>query len=301
MNLDLNLNTSYSQSNKTIMAQRIAVVLQKGGVGKSMVTENLAAALAESGQRVVVIDFDPQGHLTEGVGLKEQYLEDHHTLYDKLLEDDRVQPRRSSEANSMEKFPTHELIMKAPQDKFDVIPATYKMMLAEQDLYRSRGREQKLDKLLAEIERDYDWILVDCPPSLGVLTDNALYATRQVVIPIQAEKTSVRALNLLLDQIESIERGLGVQIEILAIVPNLVQPSGLAEQTLKDLRESVPYVLDFEIGKRVVLQYAWDQGRSIFTYQPQSRQQQEVQQEVVNKFKDLATFVVNRIKGQSHE
>lgn len=284
------------------MANRIAVVLQKGGVGKSMITENLAAALAEQNQRVVVIDFDPQGHLTEGTGLKDLYLDDQRTLYDKLLEDDRVSPRRSeSRGERQEKFSTHDLITKAPNDRFDIIPASYKMMLAEQDLYRARGREQKLDKLLVEIDQDYDWILIDCPPSLGVLTDNALYAARRVVIPIQAEKTSVRALNLLLDQIESIELGLGVQIEILAIVPNLVQPSGLADQTLKDLRASIPYVVDFEFGKRVVFQYAWDQGRSIFTYQPQSSQQAEAQQNAIAGFRSLAQYVIHRFEGLNHE
>lgn len=267
-----------------------------------MITENLAAALAEHQQRVVVIDFDPQGHLTEGTGLKEKYLDDQRTLYDKLLEDDRVSPRRNeARGEQQQKFSTHDLIMKAPNDPFDIIPASYKMMLAEQDLYRARGREQKLDKLLGEIDRDYDWILIDCPPSLGVLTDNALYAAKKVVIPIQAEKTSVRALNLLLDQIESIERGLDVQIEILAIVPNLVQPSGLADQTLKELRESIPHVVDFEFGKRVVFQYAWDQGQSIFTYQPQSKQQSEAQQEVLARFRSLAQYVINRIEGLSHE
>ena len=284
------------------MAHRAAIVLQKGGVGKSMVTQNLAAALAELDQRVVAIDFDPQGHLTEGVGLKELYLNDHHTLYDKLLEDDRgYSKHRNKEAESGNRFSADELIVKAPNDHFDVIPASYKMMLAEQDLYRARGREQKLNKLLTEIDEMYDWILIDCPPSLGVLTDNALYAAKQVVIPIQAEKTSVRALNLLLDQIESIERGLGVQIEILAIVPNLVQPSGLATQTLSDLRNSIPYVIDFEFSKRVVLQYAWDQGRSVFTYEPNNREQQTVQEDVKIRFRQLVSYITKRLEDIGYE
>jgi chromosome partitioning protein len=141
-----------------------------------------------------------------------------------------------------------KLLHKIPHEKFDVIPSNYEMMLAEQTLFMTRNREHKLKALLEDIN-GYDWILIDCPPNLGNLTDNALNASRLVIIPIQAETTSVRALDLLFDQIESIEHGLKIKIEILSVVPNLVQDSALSRRILGDLRQSIPALTPLEIKK----------------------------------------------------
>src|ERR671933_2605359 len=121
----------------------------------------------------------------------------------------------------------------------------------------TRNREHKLRALMDELDGRYDYVLIDCPPVLGNLTDNALNASRQVVIPIQAEATSVRALELLFDQIESIEKGLTIHIDVLAVVPNLVQDSAMGKRILADLRQSIPSVTPFELRKRVMLQAAW--------------------------------------------
>src|SRR5207249_9733515 len=118
--------------------------------------------------------------------------------------------------------------------------ATYHLMLAEQALFMARNREHKLKTLLAQLQDRFDWILIDCPPALGMLTDNALNAARKVIIPVQAEATSVRALELLFDQIESVERGLNIQVQVLAVIPNLVLHSATAKQILAELRPSVP-------------------------------------------------------------
>ena len=121
------------------------------------------------------------------------------------------------------------LIKATPHDRFFLIPGNYNMMLAEQALNPVKGREYRLDLIIEATGGAFTDIVIDCPPNLGILTDNALYAARSerggLVIPVQAEQTSMPALDLLLDQVESIERGLRIKVTKLAIVLNLVQPS----------------------------------------------------------------------------
>ena len=262
------------------MTHIAAVCNQKGGVGKTALTINLGAALAAEGKRVCLIDLDPQGHLTEGVGMKQLYLQEGNSLYQALTD---------------HKNDTHKLIYKVPHEQFDLIPSHYEMMLAEQTLFMTRNREHKLRALLADLQ-GYDWMLIDCPPNLGNLTDNALNAARLVIIPIQAETTSVRALDLLFDQIESIEQGLKISIEILAVVPNLVQDSALSKRILGELRQSIPTVTPFEIKKRVVLQEAYEQGRSIFAFDPRTAAKEQDSAELRRLYTDLARVIVQRME-----
>lgn len=264
----------------TNMTSKAAIINQKGGTGKTTVTINLGAALAQLGQKVLLMDMDPQGHLTEGVGMQELYLHDSPTLYDALL------------GNKGVKLP--DLIHRSQQEPFSVVPSSYQLMLADQALYLARNREHKLKGLFADIEGSYDWVLIDCPPALSNLTDNALNAARQVVIPIQAEATSVRALELLFDQIESIERGLNIEVNVLAVVPNLVQDSTISKRILSDLRAQIPTVTPFEMRKRVLLQEAWSKGVSIFAYEPGSNAQGHAQDEIKDLYLDLARFVMKQ-------
>jgi chromosome partitioning protein len=162
------------------MTRIAAICNQKGGVGKTALTINLGAALAAEGQKVCLIDLDPQGHLTEGVGMKHLYLQEGKNLF-KALTDHTDE--------------TLKLEHKVPHEQFDIIPANYEMMLAEQTLFMTRNREHKLRAMLGAMH-GYDWILIDCPPNLGNLTDNALNAARKVIIPIQAETTSVRGASI---------------------------------------------------------------------------------------------------------
>jgi chromosome partitioning protein len=266
------------------MAHIIAVCNQKGGVGKTTLTINLGAALAHENQRVLLVDLDPQGHLTEGVGLKDLYLGENHNLYKSLIQ------------NTGD---LKDLICAVPHEKFSLVPSHYQMMLAEHSLFMARNREHKLKSLLENIQQDFDWILIDCPPNLGNLTDNALNSARSVIIPIQAETTSVRALDLLLDQIESIEQGLKIQIAILAVVPNLVQDSALSKRVLTDLRASIPNITAFEFRKRVVLQEAYDQGHSIYSFKAH-RTKAEDCSELIHLYSKLAQFVMQKIGEGVH-
>ena len=265
------------------MTHTIAICNQKGGVGKTTLTINLAAALADAGQRVLAVDLDPQGHLTEGVGLQEHYLDGEPTLYDALTSKDPV-------------LPLSALIQRRTRarEPFAVIPSTYKLMLAEQALYLARNREHKLKTLLTQLDDRFDYVLIDCPPVLGNLTDNAINAARRVIIPIQAEATSVRALELLFDQIESVEQGLNIRVQILGVVPNMVQDSAMAKKILHDLRQSVPMLAPFELRKRVILQAAWAAGCSIFAYHPSSSADEKTKREVIDLYRALGRFVMER-------
>jgi chromosome partitioning protein len=262
------------------MRQIAAVCNQKGGTGKTTLTINLGAALADLGKRVLLIDFDPQGHLTEGVGLQELYLEHDACLYDFLI------GKRTSGFE--------QLVHPAQHDQLSVIPSSFELMLAEQSLYMARNREHKLSGILNQLDGRFDWILIDCPPVLGNLTDNALNASRQVIVPIQAEATSVRALELLFDQIESVEKGLNIHIDVLAVVPNLVQDSALGKKILSDLRSSIPAVTQFELRKRVMLQAAWGAGHSIFSFDAHSAQDIRTRQEIIDAYRELAQFILQR-------
>jgi chromosome partitioning protein len=184
---------------------------------------------------------------------------------------------------------------KHPTEPFSVIPSSYALMLAEQKLYMTRNREHKLKGLLSQLENQFGWILIDCPPVLGNLTDNVLNAARQVIIPIQAEATSVRVLDLLFDQIESVERGLNIQIRILA------QDSAMAKRILTKLKGSVPMLTPFEMRKRVMLQAAWSAGCSIFAYPVLSKTDEHTKQEIMALYRELAKLVMERAaEGGTH-
>lgn len=261
-----------------------AVGNQKGGVGKTTLTINLAAALAYLGRRVLVIDIDPQGHLTQGIGHGKLWESTGANLYNALV---------AKEGGDIERIIHHH-----EGEGFDFIPSNGQLVLAERSLSMARNREHRLTNLLAPIQSRYDWILIDCPPDLYGLTDNALNAARRIIVPIQAEGTSLWALNLLLDQVASMEKELRIQIEILAIVPNLVLDSAMAKKILADLRGSVPNVTPFELRKRVMLQQAWSAGQSIFTYKATNHADEKNRQEIVESYTQLAEYVTQRVTAK---
>jgi chromosome partitioning protein len=263
------------------MNNTLAICNQKGGVGKTALTINLGAALAELGKKVLLVDLDPQGHLTEGVGVRDLYVREKNTLFEAITD---------------HKGDSDSLIHHIRHEKFDIIASNYKMALIEQTLFMTRNREHKLRELLEELKERYDFILIDCPPNLGNLTDNALNAAQQVVVPIQAETSSLRALDLLFDQIESVEHGLKIKVTVLAVVPNLVQDSALSRRILADLRADIPIVTPFEIKKRVVLQEAYDKGRSIFSYEAPNTTKSDDARELKKIYDKLAGFIEKQIE-----
>lgn len=226
-------------------ATTVAVANQKGGVGKTTICINLGAALAEDGRRTLLVDLDPQGHLTEGLGL-----------------DEASEPVTLAAALAGGRIPIDELVVHH-SDALDVIPSSVDLFLAERQLLNLHGREYRLERTLAPLTIRYDFILIDCPPTLGLLTDNALVAARRALVPIQPEDTSLRALELFMDQVNSLAEGLGVAVEVLGLVVNQDDDTLVARRTLETVASAVPVPVLARIRRRTRLREAWAVGQPI--------------------------------------
>lgn len=174
------------------MARIIAIAMQKGGVGKTTTTINLAAALAETGQRVLAVDLDPQSNLTQHAGFDPERLSP--TLYDALKAEVEGQPSDIAAA------------VYQSDEGFDLLPSQPELSLIEVALINTLSRERVLATLLGEIAGNYDFVLIDCNPSLGLLVINALTAADSVVIPIQTEYLAARGAFMILSSIETVRR-----------------------------------------------------------------------------------------------
>lgn len=232
---------------------------QKGGVGKTTVAINVAGALSQRGHDVLFVDLDPQGNATEGLGFPEAYDAEPPTLFDVLTD--------ASQRDHLE-----DLIL--DHEEMSVIPSNIDMTAAEPELTMARRGSEQLALALDTLDRDFDWIIVDSPPNLGFLTDNALHATQNVLIPALAESTSKRALELLFDHIEMLEldfEEVDAEFEIRdrGLVANRVENTGEAEDMMEWFELGFDDVPVWEVRKRVDLQRAFSKGVSIFEYKPE--------------------------------
>ncbi len=178
-------------------ARIISMVNQKGGVGKTTSTINLGAALAEAGRKVLLVDFDPQGALSAGFGANPHELD--LTIYNVMMD---------------RKVDIHEVIQSTDTENIDLLPANIDLSAAEVQLVNEVAREQVLASALRKVENDYDVILIDCQPSLGLLTVNALTASHGVIIPLICEFFALRAVALLVDSIEKVQDRLNPKLQI---------------------------------------------------------------------------------------
>jgi chromosome partitioning protein len=181
----------------------LALCNQKGGVGKTTTTINLGAALAEFGRRVLLVDFDPQGALSVGLGVNPQELDQ--TIYNAMME-------RSVSAD--------DILLKTNAG-MDLLPSNIDLSAAEVQLVGEVAREQTLKRVLAPLVDDYDVILIDCQPSLGLLTINALTAADGVIIPLECEYFSLRGVALLIQTIEKVSERLNPQLELEGILATM--------------------------------------------------------------------------------
>jgi chromosome partitioning protein len=201
------------------MALVIAVVNQKGGVGKTTTSVNLAAAFAQAGKRVLLVDMDPQGNATMGSGVDKR--EASRTVYHVLL--------GLSELSSAR--------VRAERGGYDLLPANRELAGAEVELVGLAARESRLKSALGHVQADYDFILLDCPPSLSLLTVNALTAARRVLIPMQCEYYALEGLSDLVGTIKRVRANLNGELEIAGLLRTMYDPRNMLSQQVSQQLE----------------------------------------------------------------
>ncbi len=233
----------------------IAIANQKGGVGKTTTTVNLSAALAEAGYRVLIVDLDPQANASTGLGLNPRALEK--SMYDVILNDASIAD--CAEATAMKNL--------------FVAPSSLDLAGAEIELVPAFNRERRLQSALAEAAPDYDYIFIDCPPSLGLLTINALTAAAEVLVPIQCEYYALEGLGQLLRNVELVKKNLNPTLTVSTIVLVMYDArTKLAAQVAKEVRDHFgPVVCRQVIPRSVRLSEAPSFGQPIITFDPMSR------------------------------
>ena len=237
------------------MARVMAVANQKGGVGKTTTSVNLGACLAELGKKVLLVDIDPQGNTTSGVGINKADVS--YCIYDVMIND----------------IPSKDAILSSCMPNLDIIPATIQLAGAEIELVPTISREVRLRRALAPLRSLYDFILIDCPPSLGLLTINALTGSDSVVIPIQCEYYALEGLSQLLSTIRLVQKHLNASLVIEGVVLTMLDArTNLGLQVIDDVKKYFrEKVYQTVIPRNVRLSEAPSHGKPIIQYDPRSR------------------------------
>jgi chromosome partitioning protein len=237
------------------VAKIIAVANQKGGVGKTTTAVNLSACLAHIGKKVLIVDIDPQGNATSGVGVEKGEVDE--CVYDILVED--VEAAKVIKSTSVERL--------------DVLPSTIQLSGAEIELVPTISREVRLKRALTSVASNYDYIFIDCPPSLGLLTINALTAADSVLIPVQCEYYALEGLSQLLNTVRLVQKHLNTTLEIEGVLLTMLDArTNLGIQVIDEVKKYFrEKVFDTIIPRNVRLGEAPSHGKPIITYDAKSK------------------------------
>jgi len=252
------------------LAKKIAIVNQKGGVGKSTTAINLGASLSEQDRKVLIVDVDPQGNATSGLGLEKSDLE--YSIYDALIND----------------TPLNKIIKPTGHDNFYILPANIDLAGAEIELVSLMSRESRLKKKIQESNIEFDYIFFDCPPSLGLLTLNALTASDNIIVPIQCEYYALEGLGQLMQTVELVQSNLNPELTLLGVVLTMNDArTNLSSQVIEEVKKYFGKdVFETIIPRNVRLSEAPSFGEPIVSYDPSSRG--------AKAYKDLAKEVIER-------
>lgn len=237
------------------MGKAIAIFNQKGGVGKTTTNINLAACLAKKGKKILVLDIDPQGNTTSGLGIDKRNLQ--LSSYDLLIRDD---------------INVKDVILETNVEKLDLIPANVSLSGAEVELAIVKGREKRLKNALNQIKDKYDFIFIDCPPSLGLLTINSLTAVDAVLIPIQCEFYALEGVAQLMNTIEIVRKNLNQNLYIQGVILSMFDGrTNLSIQVVEEVKKFFKEkVYKTVIPRNVRLAEAPSYGLPIIEYDPRS-------------------------------
>ncbi len=248
----------------------IAILNQKGGVGKSTTAINLAAALGELGKQVLLVDLDPQGNSTSGLGVEKAQLDG--CIYDVLLADVNIQ----------------DVIIPDVCSDLDLVPATINLAGAEVELVTEMARENRLKDAIGSLRGKYDYILIDCPPSLGLLTVNALVAADKLLIPIQCEFYALEGVTKLLESMKRVKSRLNPTLDIFGVLMTMYdQRTTLSKQVVDEVRNYFGQtVFNTPIPRSVKISEAPSFGMPITEYDPSGKgalAYRELAKEVINR------------------
>ena len=237
------------------MGRMIAIANQKGGVGKTTTSVNLSACLAYLGKKVLLVDIDPQGNTSSGIGVAKGDLET--CVYDVLIDDE----------------PVENVILQTKLENLYVLPATISLAGAEIELVSTISRELRLKNALDPIKEKFDYIIIDCPPSLGLLTINALTASDAIIIPVQCEYYALEGLSQLLSTIRLVQKHLNKNLMIDGVLLTMLDArTNLGLQVIEEVKKYFrDKVYKTVVPRNVRLSEAPSHGESIIQYDPKSR------------------------------